>query len=81
MSNALQTPFKLTPKEEREYAERIETIKTMLARSPYLTKSHFSDHYGYRHAFLCALEKEHGVKFGGGEKHRVRLEMERKAAA
>lgn len=70
MSNARQEPFRLTPKEAREFSDRIENIKAMLARSPHLTKSHFSDHYGCRHAFLTMLEKEHGIKFGKGIRER-----------
>lgn len=69
----LITRAELTPKEEREYDERLENIKTMLARSPYLSKAHFTNHYCYRHEFLVLLEHEHGIKFGKGEKQRIRM--------
>lgn len=78
MSNSLHAPFKLTPREIREYDERLESVRTMLARSPYLTKAHFSNYYGYRHAFLVMLEKEHSIKFGKGERQRIKINSDGK---
>lgn len=65
------TITKLTQLEVREYDKRLKLITEMLARSPYLTKSHFTNHYGCRHAFLKLLEDEHGVKFGKGERSKL----------
>lgn len=67
------TKLELTPREASEYDERLANIKTMLARSPYLSKAHFTNHYCYRHEFLVLLEHEHGIKFGKGERQRIRL--------
>lgn len=75
------TKLQLTPREQKLYDERLELIKTMLARSPYLSKSHFTNHFGYSHAFLVLIEKEHGIVFGKGERQRIRMYSKARSAA